>query len=199
MKIIAIGANGIIGKAVVTSLKNNNHQVISVGHTQGDIRVDITNPSSIEAMFEQVGSVDGIICMAGDGEMGAFNQMPIRGYESVLQGKVLGQIQIARIGLNYLNEGGSITLTSGQAADNPNAGTAAIAVGVAGINAFVKVASLELDSNQRINAVSPAIVKETLQKWGADDSFGIPAAEVANHYLASIEGTENGQIFNATP
>ncbi|OAN13106.1 short chain dehydrogenase [Photobacterium jeanii] len=198
MKILAIGANGIIGSAVVRLLQQD-HEVISVGHHQGGLTVDIENTESITALFETVGKVDAIICMAGNGEMGSLQTMPESGFLTVLHNKVMGQVNLARIGLAYLTEGGSITLTSGQAANILMPNTSAIAMGVAAIDAFVATAALELDSGKRINAVSPSMVKETMEQWGVDSSTGIPANDVALHYQASIQGTDNGKTFNAIP
>lgn len=75
--------------------------------------------------------------------------------------------------------------------------TAAIAMGVAAIDAFVATAALELPANKRINAVSPSMVKETMEQWGIDSSTGIPASDVARYYQASILGSANGETFDA--
>ena len=196
MKILAIGANGIIGQATVQHLQQE-HSVIAVGHRQGDYIVDIESKESIQAVFEKVGHVDAIICMAGNGEMGSFDSMPESGYHNVLNNKVMGQVNVVRIGLEYLNEGGSITLTSGQAANHPMPGTAAIAMGVAAINAFVATVALELTDGKRINAVSPSMVKETMDMWCVDSSAGIAARDVATYYHASLNGSLSGHVFNA--
>ena len=196
MKILAIGANGIIGKAVVAHLQQQ-HTVISVGHSKGDLTVDIEDKNSIRSMFESVGPVDGIISMAGNGEMGGFIEMTDEGYLTVLNNKVMGQVNLARIGVDYLNKDGRITLTSGQAANHPMPGTAAIAMGVSAINAFVATASLEMTEGKKINAVSPGMVKETMDLWGVDSSTGIPAAEVATYYEASLKSDVNGEVLNA--
>ncbi|RTZ17830.1 short chain dehydrogenase [Vibrio aquaticus] len=198
MKILAIGANGIIGQAV-TRLFAQQHDVIEVGHSTGELTVDIEDSASIQSLFERVGSVDAIICMAGNGEMGSIAEMPNEGYQTVLSNKLMGQVNLVRFGLEYLNDGGSITLTSGQAANHPMPGTAAIAMGVAGVNAFVSVAALELDKGKRINAVSPAIVKETLEQWGVDSSHGIAANDVARFYQQSIDEGKTGHIYDALP
>ena len=196
MKILAIGANGITGKAVVAHLQQQ-HTVISVGHSKGDLTVDIEDKNSIRSMFESVGPVDGIISMAGNGEMGSFIEMTDEGYLTVLNNKVMGQVNLARIGVDYLNKDGRITLTSGQAANHPMPGTAAIAMGVSAINAFVATASLEMTEGKKINAVSPGMVKETMDLWGVDSSTGIPAAEVATYYEASLKSDVNGEVLNA--
>lgn len=196
MKILAIGANGVIGKAVV-SLLQQEHTVIAVGHSQGNYTVDIENKQSIKALYESVGNVDAIISMAGNGEMGSLEDMPDSGYQTVLNNKVMGQVNLVRIGLEYLNDGGSITLTSGQASIRPLPGTAAIAMGVAAIDAFVSAAALELKHGKRINAVSPSMVKETMEQWGIDSATGIPASDVATYYQTSIYSQINGKVLNA--
>lgn len=55
MKIVIVGASGTIG-AAVSELLAQDHQVIRVGHSQGDARVDMRDPASIRALFEQIGT-----------------------------------------------------------------------------------------------------------------------------------------------
>ncbi|WP_375753638.1 short chain dehydrogenase [Vibrio sp. HN007] len=196
MKVIAIGANGTIGRAVVSRLQEN-HDVIAVGYSNGEYRIDIEDIASIRAMYEKVGKVDAIVSMVGNGELGTLKDMPESGYRTVLNNKVMGQVNLARIGLEYLNDGGSVTLTSGQASNHPMPQTSAIAMGVAAINAFVGSAATELVDGKRINAVSPAMVKETMDQWGIDSRSGIPASDVASYYAACIEGSHNGEVLDA--
>ena len=196
MKILAIGANGIIGKAMVENLQKDN-EVIAVGHSHGDFIVDIESKESILALYKKVGKVDAIVSMAGNGEMGSLQEMPDAGYATVLNNKLMGQVNLVRIGLEYLNEGGSITLTSGQTSNHPMPGTAAIAMGVAAVNAFVATTALELTVGKKINAVSPSMVKETMEQWGIDSRSGIAASDVATYYRASIMGEANGKVFDA--
>ena len=63
MKIVLIGATGTIGQAVAGQLAG--HEVIKVAHAGGDFQVDIGDPASIKALFEQVGEVDAIVSTAG--------------------------------------------------------------------------------------------------------------------------------------
>lgn len=196
MKVLAVGANGVIGKAV-TQLLGQDNEVISVGHSRGDVTVDIEDKGSIQALFEKVGKVDAIVSMAGNGEMGSLAEMPDAGFQTVLDNKLMGQVNLVRIGLGYLNEGGSVTLTSGAAATTPMPGTTAIAMGTAAINAFVATAALELQDSKRINAISPSMVKETMEMWGIDSSSGIAADDVATYYQASLNQALTGQVLHA--
>ncbi|WP_028862767.1 short chain dehydrogenase [Psychromonas aquimarina] len=196
MKILAVGANGIIGQAVVNLLSRDN-EVIAVGHSSGGLTVDIESKESIQDLFEQSGRVDAIISMAGNGEMGSLQETPDSGYQMVLENKVMGQVNLVRIGLDYLNHGGSITLTSGESAVKPKPGTAAISMGCAAVNAFTAAAALELKDDKRINAVSPGFVKETMELLGMDSTAGIAAEDVASYYQASIAGQSSGKVFHA--
>lgn len=51
MKIVVIGATGIIGKAIVAEL-NPRHEIISASYKNSDIQVDITSKQSIDAMYK---------------------------------------------------------------------------------------------------------------------------------------------------
>ena len=196
MKVLVIGATGVIGKAIVEYFKID-HQVICVGNRNGDYNVDLESKESIAKLFAAVGKVDAIISATGKGEFGKFNDQSDAVYHLVLDNKVMGQVDLVRIGLEYLNKGGSITLTSGNAARKPFPGTAAMAMGCAAIDAFVGTAALEIDEDKRINVVSPSFVKETMQMMGMDSSHGIAAADVASYFKASVTGTANGTIFQA--
>lgn len=52
MKIVIIGASGTVGRAVTQAL-SRKHEVVRVGRTQGDYRVDITSQESVKALFEK--------------------------------------------------------------------------------------------------------------------------------------------------
>ncbi len=65
MKIIIIGGNGTIGNKVVSHFKKEDNVFIG-GRTGCDVTVDISDSKSIKKMFERVGKLDAIICIAGE-------------------------------------------------------------------------------------------------------------------------------------
>lgn len=192
MKILVVGGTGIIGSAVADLMKEG-HEVITVGRNSGDYQVDIESKESLNALFGTTGPVDAIISAAGNGIMAGFADLDDKPYDIVLENKVMGQINLARVGLRNLNSGGSITLTSGRAATQPQPQTAAIAMGCAAIESFVASAALEMKNDQRINAVSPPLVQETMDKFGWKGDYGTPASTVAAAYRGLIEGDFNGK------
>lgn len=196
MKIVLIGSNGVIGKAISKALEN--HDVITVGHRSGELTVDLEDNASIEALFEKTGKVDAIICAAGNGSMGSFKDMSDADFAVVLNNKVMGQVNVAKIGSRYLNDNGSITLTSGQAANTVIPGALAIGMGCAAVESFVTYACHELEQGLRINVVSPGFVKESMALFGMDTANGVPAHSVADTYKQAITGAMSGSVLNAT-
>ncbi|REL34329.1 short chain dehydrogenase [Thalassotalea euphylliae] len=195
-KIVVIGATGTIGKAVVEAL-DGQHQVISVANSSGDWQVDLSNEQSISTLFDNIGAFDELIVTAGDVAFADFNEMTSEQWQFSLANKLMGQINLARYATKHLNQGGSITLTSGILTDEFVAwGTAASTVNGA-IDHFVKAASTELPKSIRINAVSPTLVTESIPVFG--DYFpgftAVPAAKLANAYLKSAMGVQTGTIY----
>lgn len=196
MKILVIGATGTIGKPVADALAAR-HDVIRAGHRQGDVRVDLASKSSIQALLEQVGPVDAIVSVAGQAAFNPLTELSDENFALSLGNKLMGQVNLVRLGLGYLRPGGSITLTSGVLSQEPMPGGAAISLVNGGLESFCKSAALEMPAGSRINVVSPPWVRETMEAMGMDSSAGMPAVAVARAYVASVEGQDNGAILDA--
>ncbi|MGL4034008.1 short chain dehydrogenase [Kosakonia cowanii] len=196
MKIIVIGATGTLGRAVVAELGQDN-EVISVGLTHGDLQVDLTRDESVEALFAQTGRVDAIIATTGSLFFGPLTAMRAEDFASGLNDKLLGQVRLSLIGQHYLNDGGSITLTSGIIGSEPIAqGVNATAVNAA-LEGFVRAAACELPRGLRINVVSPTVLRESVEKYGAffPGFESVPAARAALAYRRSVYGVQTGRTF----
>ncbi|WP_313163522.1 short chain dehydrogenase [Kosakonia cowanii] len=196
MKIIVIGATGTLGRAVVAELGQDN-EVISVGLTHGDLQVDLMRDESVEALFAQTGRVDAIIATTGSLFFGPLTAMRAEDFASGLNDKLLGQVRLALIGQHYLNDGGSITLTSGIIGSEPIAqGVNATAVNAA-LEGFVRAAACELPRGLRINVVSPTVLRESVEKYGAffPGFESVPAARAALAYRRSVYGVQTGRTF----
>jgi len=195
MKILIIGGYGTIGKRVTAAL--SQHELIIAGRSNGDIQVDIQDASSVASMFRQLQSVDACICTAGTGYYGNFATMREEDMMPGIRGKLLGQINLVLIGKDYMREGGSFTLTSGIAAEQPARNGACVAMINGAINSFVLAAAQELKQDKRINAVSPGLVEDSMARYGAlfPGYNPVPMQRVANGYVLSVEGAINGQIL----
>jgi len=195
MRAIVIGATGTIGSAVVAAL-SMRHDVVKVSHKSGAFRVDLTSTDSIIQLFRTIGGFDALVSTAGLAKFAGLDELKDEDYQIGLSNKLMGQANLVRIGRQFINERGSFTLTSGVLSHEPMKGSASISMVNAGIEGFVRAAALELPRGIRVNAVSPPWVTETLLALKMDPSPGMPAAQVAQAYLASLQGTETGRIID---
>lgn len=191
MRVIVIGATGTIGSAVVAAL-SAHHDVVAVGHQQGPHRVDLTATESIAQLFHTVGRFDALVCAAGRAAFGTLDDLTDADFQLGLSNKLMGQVNLVRIGRPFANDRASFTLTSGVLSREPMKGSASISMVNAGLEGFARAAALELPRGMRINIVSPPWVAETLIARKMDPSIGLPAATVAKAYLAGVEGTMTG-------
>lgn len=194
MKILLIGATGTIGKAIVEELKD--HELIAVGKTRGDYQVDISDNASIEALFEKTGKVDAVVSTAGGIVFGPVAQLTDAQFHEAVNGKILNHLNLFRVAKDYITEGGSFTLTSGDLARNPMPGGALVSLVNGALDSFAKAASLETGEALRVNTVNPHFVKETMALMGMNSSSGISAADTAKAYRYAVESNESGKVFD---
>ena len=195
MKIVVIGATGLIGKEIVQAL-GGSHDVVPVGHSSGDLRVDITSKQSIEAMFKKIGPFDALVSAAGRAAFGELAKLTDEEFALGLADKLMGQVNLVRLGLAVVREKGSFTLTSGVLAREPMPGSAAISLVNSGIEGFVRAAALQMPRGVRITAVSPPFATETLKALGMDQSIGLPVRTFVKAYRQAVEGTSNGETLD---
>lgn len=196
MKIIIVGATGTIGRAVHKHLSARGHTIITVGRTSGDIQCDITDETHIEELFAQVGQIDALVFTAGEVPYAPISELTAEDYSSAWTRKVLPQINLVRIGLNYLTPTGSFTLISGIPSRDPVVEGAAAATANGAIEAFVRSAAIEI-APRRINVVSPSVLTESLESFG--DFFPgfapVDADIVARGFQKAIEGPGTGHTI----
>jgi len=196
MKILIIGGKGTIGKKVSDHF-SKKHDVIIAGRNSGDVQVDIADSQSIATMFEAVGKVDAVVCIAGEAKWAAFDAMTEDDFYIGLRSKLMGQVNLVRIGQGYVNAGGSFTLTTGILADDPVVFTTSAAMVNGAIHSFVKAACLELENGIRINVVSSGLVEDALERYEAyfPGHNPIPMKKVVNGYVRSVAGMGTGEII----
>ena len=196
MKIIVIGASGTIGRAVVAALKPA-HEVIEVSHSRSSHTLDMSNVGSIRKMYADVGRIDAVLSVAGQARFKPLAALSDEDLDFSLRNKLMGQVNLVRLGLDCVNDGGCITLTSGVLSQRPIPGSAAISLVNAGVEAFARAAALEAPRGIRVNVVSPPWVKETLVAMGMDPGPGKAAADVAMAYVTSLTGSMTGAVIEA--
>ncbi len=195
MRIPLIGATGTIGRAVAAAL--SAHDLVLASRRSSTEQVDITDPTSLRALLGRVGRVNAIVSAAGGAAWKPLAELTDDDFDRSLRDKLLGQVNLARFGMAALEDGGSITLTSGYLAQHPMPGSAAVSLVNSGLEGFSRAAALEAPRGIRVNVVSPPWVSETLVAMGQDPKGGLPAATVAKSYVDSVEGSATGQVIAA--
>ncbi len=196
MKILLIGASGTLGRAVAAEL-GARHDIIRAGRASGDVRLDLADRASIEAAFAHLGKVDAIACAAGEVAFAPLLDLGEGQWQFSLAHKLMGQVNLALTGSRHLQDGGSITLTTGILSTRPIVAGAAASLVNGGLESFVRAASIELPRRQRINAVSPGVLLESMPLYAPyfRGFEPVPAARAALAFSRSIEGAETGQVY----
>ena len=194
MKVVVIGSTGTIGAAVARALAAR-HEVVGVSR-RGDPRVDLADAASIAALFQSISAVDAVVCCAGNAAFKPLAQLTEHDFAASLNSKLMGQVRVVLAAMPMVKAGGSITVTSGAAAQRPSPGSAVISLINAGLEGFVRAAALEAPRGLRVNVVSPPWVEETLARLGLQAPEHLPAAEVAKAYVAAVEGKANGAVLD---
>lgn len=114
-----------------------------------------------------------------------------------IESKLKGQINLVLIGMDYVNDGGSFTLTTGILMDDPIPKGTSSAMTNGAITGFVKSAAIELPRGIRINNVSPNVFSEA-SKEHRDTFQGfepVSIEKVALAFRKSVNGKQTGQTY----
>ena len=159
-------------------------------------QIDLSDAASIRALYNRVGKLDAVVCAAGEAKFSPLAMLTDDDFAFSVKSKLMGQVNLVRYGLDSVNDGGSFTLTSGVLASQPMVGSGAVSLVNSGVEGFTRAAALEAPRRIRVNIISPPWITETLIAFKMDPSGGMPAADVARAYVASIEGKQSGMVIS---
>lgn len=189
-----MGATGHIGSVVARELEHS-HDVLQVSRSS-KISVDLTDPRSIGAMYEQVGAVDAVISCTGKAAFRPLNELNRDDFINGFADKAMGQIELVRQGLAHVADGASFTITSGILAREPIRTGVASSTANGALESFVMAASQEMPRGLRVNAVSPSVLQSAPGYHASFPGFErVTDEQVARAFVRSIEGIETGKIF----
>ncbi|MCI4011898.1 short chain dehydrogenase [Brevibacterium sp. ZH18] len=195
MKILLVGAGGHVGGVAKAELESRGHDVVAASRST-DPGVDTSDPESIGALLKAVGRVDAIVVAVGSAAFKPVTELTREDYMDAFTSKALGQIEFVRQGLDYLNDGGSITVTTGVLSREPVPTAAAAALVNGAVESFVISAAPELPRGIRINAVSPNVLKNSPH---FHDAFAgmVPVTDeqVGAAFVRSVEGNVTGRVI----
>jgi NAD(P)-dependent dehydrogenase (short-subunit alcohol dehydrogenase family) len=177
-RVLVIGGTSGIGLGVASAAAERGAIPIVVSRRQSSVEralsglpdqargatVDLTNPSALDRLAEDIGDIDHLVFTAGE----SLELTPLAGLtpnvvNRFFQTRFVGALSAVRGFASHIAAGGSITLTSGTAAEQPGFG--ALPVSLCGaMNALTKALAFEL-APIRVNAVAPGVVRTPL--WDA--------------------------------
>ena len=196
MRIVLVGAGGVIGRAVRAALEER-HEVVGGNRRSGEVQVDISVPASISGFFERTGPFDALVCTAGEVHYGPLTELTEEHHEVGLRSKLMGQVNLVTHGLRHIRDRGSFTLTSGLTNDEPIREGAASSLVNGALEGFVRGAAVEMPRGLRINLVSPTLVEESAPLYGScfPGTKAMPVRDVALGCVKSVDGAHTGRVY----
>ncbi len=179
-KVVVIGGTSGIGLATTVKAQAAGAEVWAVSRSAEKVaaasaaNVDITfevldthDSTGLHALFKRIGNVDHIVAAA----TGA-NRTTIPFMEQTAEqfseafGKFWGYTNVARQGVPFLKESGSLTFVSGIPARKSNPGMSSISCTGCAVEGLTRALALEI-APKRVNVVAPGIINT-----GMFDRFG---------------------------
>ena len=164
--VIVIGGSSGIGAAVAKAAAARGAQVVLAGRrlsssTDNGVRsepVDVTDALSLQRLFETVGRFDHLVYTSGPSVRAKhLSETDLEEAQGNLNVKLWGALRAIQLALPFLDERGSISLTSGQLGRKFLPGQF-IKVGInAATEALGKQLAKEL-APRRVNVISPGVI-----------------------------------------
>jgi NAD(P)-dependent dehydrogenase (short-subunit alcohol dehydrogenase family) len=195
MKVLVIGASGLVGGAAASALSTDGIEVLRASRS-ADLKVDVTDPESVRQLFVTVGMVDAVVVAVGSVPFKPLRDLGRDDFAAAFYGKVQAQVDVVQIGMDYVVDAGSFTLTTGILARDAIRTGAAASMANGALESFVLAAAAEAPRGVRINAVSPSVLLEATGYHSSFPGFTqVPAAQVGQSYVKAVKGVQTGRVF----
>jgi NAD(P)-dependent dehydrogenase (short-subunit alcohol dehydrogenase family) len=174
-RVLVIGGTSGIGLGVASAAAERGAIPIVVSRQQSSVdralselpehargaTVDLTDLPALERLAVDIGDIEHLVFTAGESlELAPLAELTPEVITRFFQTRFVGALTAVRVFAPHITAGGSITLTSGTAADQPGFG--ALPVSVCGaMNALTKALAVEL-APIRVNVVAPGVVRTPL-------------------------------------
>lgn len=174
-RVLVIGGTSGIGLGVAIAVAERGAVPIVASRRQSSVdsalarlpegaigaTVDLTDEASLDALARTVGDIEHLVFTAGESlELASLADLTPARITGFFATRFVGALSAVRVFAPRIAAGGSVTLTSGTAAEQPGFG--ALPVSVCGaMNALTTALAVEL-APIRVNAVAPGVVRTPL-------------------------------------
>ncbi|MBV9089590.1 MAG: SDR family oxidoreductase [Mycobacteriaceae bacterium] len=161
-------AQGLAGEGCRVTIADRNTDAATaraaeLGRPHAAHTVDVTEESTVAALFDRVGPLDIVVNTAGFSNFGRIIEMPVEEFRAVVDVCLNGAFIVAKYAGRQLRDGGSLVSVTSLNARLAAPGMSAYSAAKAGLAMLTQVAALEFAPRHiRVNAVSPGFVHTPL-------------------------------------
>jgi NAD(P)-dependent dehydrogenase (short-subunit alcohol dehydrogenase family) len=197
-RVVVVGGTSGMGLATVRAAAAQGAVVIAAGRRSVAARepidgvlqaeVDVTDETSVRALFDGVGTLDHLFVSASPGAPGPFLEQDLTAARTFIDGKLLGSWTCARYAAPLMPAGGSITFVTGVAVVRPPGNAAMVSAAFAAIEALSRALALELGP-LRVNTIRPGYTDSEMWSGLSDAERDDLRRRVADALPAGRMGT----------
>lgn len=187
---LIIAASSAIGQSVVELLKKQGDEVLTTAQNTDkitpDFILDASDFDAVDKVFEQAGSIDGVVNCAGSLLLKSAHTTSYEEFQKTINASLTTSFAIVRSAGKRMSQGGSVVLIASAAALTGLANHEAIAAAKAAVIGLAQsAAATYASSNLRINVVAPGMVKTPLTEALLKNQL-VAKASIAMHALGRI-------------
>ncbi|HMF70623.1 MAG TPA: SDR family oxidoreductase [Flavitalea sp.] len=175
-RVIVLGGSSGLGFATAKAAAAEGASVVIVSSNQTRINfalealpqgskgyaADLSNEQNIRGFFDQAGSFDHLVYTAGENiEMSMVADTDIEKGKDFFSIRFWGAFAAIKYGKDHINEGGSMTLMSGNFGQRPSKGYSLGAAICGAMDAFTRAMAVEL-APIRVNNIAAGVIKTNL-------------------------------------
>jgi NAD(P)-dependent dehydrogenase (short-subunit alcohol dehydrogenase family) len=157
-RVVVTGAGRGIGAELSAELRSRGAEVVGVDLAGGDEVCDVSDAGQVDALFEKVGPVDGLVtCAALLVNRRAYDEIPLDEWNRMLAVNITGTFLCARAAAASMGDsGGSIVTVASETAFTGSHGFAHYVASKGAVISLTRALANEMGKNQiRVNCVAP--------------------------------------------